>query len=114
MRWTAIAALGLFFAGATEARSRPPLHDPVALNIGLGCQWKSRCIRQQQKAMKRALKYVEKYEPPNWRVHMCNRNASRRRSRIDWVGFNNCIRNAALRPPQPARPLKKRRPRVTT
>jgi hypothetical protein len=114
----AIAGLGVIWAaaGATagEARSPAPLHDPVALNIGLGCQWQSRCIRKQQKAMKRALKYVEKYQPPNWRVHLCNRNAARMRSRVDWVGFNNCIRNAALRPPPPARTLKKRRPRVTT
>ena len=89
---------GLALAPAAVARSSAPLGDPVALNIGLSCQWQQRCIGQQTKAMKRALKYVRKKQPPTWRVEMCNRNASRKRSRVDWVGFDNCIRNADLKP----------------
>ncbi|GAA4713180.1 hypothetical protein H9L13_03665 [Sphingomonas lutea] len=104
-----ILALALGFAGsAALAASRPPLHDPVSLNIGLACQWQQKCMRSQQKAMKRALSYVKKSEPPTWRIHMCNRNASRKRGRVDWVGFENCIRNAAL---VPQRQAPKRRPR---
>jgi hypothetical protein len=78
------------------------IHDPVALNIGINCQWQSRCMTQQRAAMKRALSYVEKYRPPQWRVHLCNRNAARGGDRVDWVGFDHCIQNAALKPP-PAR-----------
>ena len=105
-----MAVLVVFWAAAAEARPRAPLHDPVALNIGLSCQWQQRCINEQKRAMKRALKYVRKYQPPNWRVHLCNRNAARKRFRVDWVGFDNCIRNAALRPPPPR--AAKRRPRT--
>jgi hypothetical protein len=101
----------LFWAARADARP-PPLHDSVSLNIGLNCQWQQRCIADQKKAMKRALKYVKKYEPPAWRVHLCNKNASRHRFRVDWIGFNNCIRNADLRP-LPPRPPKKRVRRIT-
>ena len=111
MRWTAISVLVVFGAAAGAAQSAP-LHDPVSLNIGLNCQWQQRCMAEQKRAMKRALKYVKKTQPPAWRVQLCNRNASRKRHRVDWVGFDNCIRNAALRPP-PSRTLK-RRSRVTT
>lgn len=52
----------------------------------------------QQRAMKRALGYVRSQRPPLWKVHQCNRNAARGRSRVDWVGFDNCIRNPMLRP----------------
>ncbi|MFL6830491.1 MAG: hypothetical protein ACJ8D5_07725 [Sphingomicrobium sp.] len=103
--------LGLW-AGAAAARPAPPLYDPVSLNIGLGCQWQQRCIAEQKRAMGRALKYVKKHQPAAWRLHQCNRNAARKRFRVDWVGFDNCIRNASLRP-SPPRPVK-RRPRVTT
>ena len=104
-----IPAFGLA-AIASPGQARAPLHDPVALNIGLNCQWQAKCIRTQQKAMKRALKYVKAKRPPTWRIHLCNQNASRKRSRVDWIGFDNCIRNAALRPPPPrqARPAKRR------
>lgn len=107
----AIAGLILLAGSAAEAKTSAPLADPVALNIGLSCQWQQRCISKQTKAMKRALKYVKKEQPPSWRVQLCNRNASKSRSRVDWIGFNNCVRNAELRPPPP-RPVKKR-PRVT-
>jgi hypothetical protein len=98
-------------ASAAAAASRPPLADPVSLNIGLSCQWQQKCIKSQQKAMKRALNYVRESDPPMWRIHLCNRNASRKGGRVDWIGFNNCIRNAAL--PRP-RVQPKKRPRIST
>ena len=109
MMRAAIVAFVLSCAGsAAWAASRAPLHDPISLNIGLNCQWQQKCIRAQTKAMKRALGYVKKSDPPTWRIHLCNRNASRKLGRVDWVGFDNCIRNAALVQPRPA---PKRRPR---
>ena len=56
------------------------------------------CMSEQRLAMKRALSYVAKQRPPHWRVEMCNRNAGKGGYRVDWVGFDHCIRNTALRP----------------
>lgn len=94
------AALG---TGSAEARTnaRPPLYDPVFLNIGFVCRWESRCMDRQDDAMQRALKFVRKKKPPTWRVQLCNRNAGRKGQRVDWVGFDRCIRNEGLRPPPP-------------
>jgi hypothetical protein len=104
----ALAAAALWPAvglpGVAEARSRPPLHNPALLNIGFVCRWQPSCIRQQQREMRRALAYVKKHKPPAWKIQLCNRNSSRNGTRKDWVGFNNCIRNPALRrPPAPRR-----------
>ena len=77
------------------------LGDPIALNIGLGCGWQDQCIAAQKRAMTKSLKFVAKYRPPEWRVHLCNRNAARSSARVDWVGFDHCVRNEALRPPPP-------------
>jgi hypothetical protein len=55
--------------------------------------------------MKHALAYVMKERPPHWRVELCNRNASRGGYRVDWIGYDHCIRNAALR--EPARKKRK-------
>lgn len=85
-------------AADARAERRSILHDPVALNIGINCQWQARCMAKQRAAMKRALAYVAKTRPPQWRVHLCNRNASRGGNRVDWIGFENCIRNSALEP----------------
>ena len=101
----------MVWATAASARSPAPLYDPVSLNIGLNCQWQQSCIADQKKAMKRALKFVKKKQPPSWRIHLCNRNASRK-SRVDWIGFDNCVRNASLRP-LPQRAIKKRLRRLT-
>lgn len=109
MRAAILAFLICCAGSAAFAASRPPLYDPVSLNIGLACQWQQKCIRSQKKAMKRALGYVKKAGPPTWRIHLCNRNASRKRGRVDWVGFDNCIRNAALVPPRPAPKRRSRR-----
>jgi hypothetical protein len=99
----------LVLAPATaEARSSAPLYDPVALNIGLSCQWEWRCMTDQHRAMDKALAYVRKYEPPQWRLHLCNRNAARNRSRVDWVGFNHCVRNESLRPVPPPKVRRRR------
>jgi hypothetical protein len=107
MRWTiAIAAVAAAVSGPARADVRssapPPLYDPVFLNVGFVCRWEARCMDRQRSAMKRALKFVRKTSPPSWRIHLCNRNAGRNRERVDWVGFDHCIRNEALRPIQPA------------
>jgi hypothetical protein len=98
MRWALAALLVALASAAIAAQARVPLYDSVGLNIGLNCRWQQTCIGQQQRAMKRSLTFVKRQQPPLWRVHLCNRNASRGRNRVDWVGFNNCIRNAGLRP----------------
>ena len=108
----ALAALALGSAGAlsaeAEARTKPPpLRNPALLNIGFVCRWQQSCIRTQERAMERALKYVKKHSLPAWKIQLCNRNSSRNGTRKDWIGFNNCIRNPALRPPPPA--TRKRR-----
>ncbi len=93
-----IAALA-FLAGAAEGRrTGGPLNSPALLNIGFVCRWDSACMGKQERAMNRALGYVRKSRPPAWKIQRCNRNASRQRGRVDWIGFNNCIRNPALRP----------------
>jgi hypothetical protein len=103
-RILAAAAIAAIPFSASAART-PILHDPVALNIGVNCQWQTRCIRQQRAAMNRALRYVAQARPPRWRIQLCNRNAGRAGNRVDWIGFDHCIRNSALRPPG----LKKRK-----
>jgi putative component of membrane protein insertase Oxa1/YidC/SpoIIIJ protein YidD len=103
----------LALAGASPGA---PINDPVQLNIGISCRWDATCMKQQQRAMKKSLAYVGKYRPPLWRIQQCNRNASRGTAKVDWAGFNNCVRNAGLiyrpppPPPSPARkhPRKKR------
>lgn len=91
------------FAAASEARATAPLYDPVTLNIGINCQWQQSCHRKQLNAMKSANSFIAAKHPPLWKIHLCNRNARRSTSRIDWVGFNRCIRNADLLSQQPSR-----------
>ena len=97
-RILAAAALAAIPLTASPART-PVLHDAVALNIGVNCQWQPRCMKQQPTAMNQALRFVAKARPPQWRVQLCNRNAGRGGNRVDWIGFNDCIRNMALRQP---------------
>jgi hypothetical protein len=93
---TGFVALALL--GCTgSAHAVAPIHDPVALNIGINCQWHESCERRQFNAMNDARRYVAATHPPVWRIHMCNRNAARGPSRIDWVGFDDCIHNADLK-----------------
>jgi hypothetical protein len=94
----ALAAFGFCFV-ASEAHATAPIYDPVTLNIGINCQWQQRCQRQQTKAMNDARKFIAAYEVPLWRIQVCNKNARRGPARLDWVGFNSCIRNPALVPP---------------
>jgi hypothetical protein len=101
MKLTAVAVAAFVASIPTASEAKlPPLRDPVFLNIGFVCQWQDRCIRRQQSAMRRSLAYVEKHDPPEWKIQLCNRNASRNRGkgRVDWIGYNNCIRNQSLRP----------------
>ena len=97
----AISASVALPAGTSRARATAPLYDPVVLNIGISCQWQQSCQRRQMKAMREANKYIARANPPLWRIHLCNKNARRAQARADWIGFNACIRNAALQPPPP-------------
>ena len=106
-RILAAAALAAAIPLAAVSARSPALYDPVALNIGVNCQWQTRCMSQQRSAMKRALSYVSKSRPPQWLVQLCNRNASRGGNRVDWIGFDHCIRNAALKQPAPAKRRKR-------
>jgi len=114
MKWALAALLAApASTGTAAARFAAPIYDPVALNIGLNCKWQQRCIAMQQKAMKRATGFVRKKQPAAWRIHQCNRNAARGRYRVDWIGFDNCIRNAALRPTPLPRPTIRYRPHLS-
>lgn len=94
------ALVGLaLLASSGSGLALAPIHDPVALNVGINCQWHQSCERRQFRAMNDARRYIARAHPPVWRIHMCNRNAARGPSRIDWVGFDNCIRNTGLKPP---------------
>jgi hypothetical protein len=99
---TGLVALALL-GWTRSAYAVAPIDDPVALNIGINCQWRQSCERRQFTAMDHARRYIAAAHPPLWRIHMCNRNAARGPSRADWVGFDNCIRNSALKRP-PRRP----------
>ena len=98
MKWTLAAVLLGLGASAMPADAAAPLYDSVGLNIGLSCQWQRQCMAKQDRAMRRALYYVQTRRPPVWRVQLCNRNARRARNRVDWIGFDNCVRNTSLRP----------------
>lgn len=73
-----------------------PIHDPRLSNIGLNCHWEARSMKVQRRAMTRALTYIWKTKPAPGRLHRCNRIAARGLSRIDWVGFDQCIHNHAM------------------
>ena len=92
-------ALVVITLGGEPSRNPALLMRPAILNIGYVCRWDPRCMRKQEQAMNRSVKYVRKYRPAAWRVQLCNRNASRGRLRVDWIGFGNCIRNPNLRRP---------------
>ena len=104
MKWMLGAAAGLVMLPlSAHVAARPVLYDAVALNIGVNCQWQSNCMAKQRAAMKRALNYVSEERPPHWRVQMCNRNAGRGGYRVDWIGFEHCIRNERLHPSRDTR-----------
>jgi len=91
-----LAALVLGASASAAQSRRPPLYDPVLLNMGIVCQWNERCIGKQKRAMKSALNYLKK-NGVAWKVQVCNRNSARNGTRKDWIGFNNCIRNPRIR-----------------
>lgn len=108
MLWIAVGVAAMLAMSGT-AFAAAPIYDPVMLNIGVNCQWQKHCISKQRRAMESARKYIEKRNPPLWRIHVCNRNAARSPERVDWIGFNNCIRNRALQPPSArAQPIRRR------
>jgi len=107
MRLLGGLSLTLYFAAATAAPARAPA-DPVSKNIRTTCKSQKRCMTEQRAAMRRALNYLGTARPPGWRLQICNKNASRGQLRVDWVGFDNCIRNASLRPAPPPRKPKRR------
>ena len=94
-----IIAAVLGAAGTAAAAAKlPPLRDPIFLNIGFVCQWQERWIQSQQRAHRRAIAYVKKSRPPSWKVQLCNRRATLRRTgRVDWISYNHCIRNPKVR-----------------
>ena len=96
-----ITACAAAFALTVAAYARPPLTDPTVLNIGLNCQWQSRCMKAQSKAMKHALKFIRKTPPPVWKIELCNHNAGRSSARVDWVGYDHCLGNPSLAPLPP-------------
>ena len=99
-RKLAVAALALI-ASQAEGHMLAPLYDPVTLNVGISCHWQRTCQRRQLEAMARARFYVASAKPPLWRIHLCNKNARRGTARVDWIGFDNCIRNPQLRQARP-------------
>ena len=96
-RLIAILVLGLAAAGA-EAQRAPPIH-PVVRNINLLCKSQSGCVQRQWRSMQAAFAFMRAKRPPVWKIEQCNRNAAKQRSRIDWIGFNNCIRNPKVKAP---------------
>ncbi len=98
--WGKVALAGLAFAAAaaSPARATAPIYDPVALNIGISCQWQASCERRQRKALRDARRFIAATNPPTSKIHLCNRNARRGAARLDWVGFNACIRNSKPSP----------------
>lgn len=94
VRWGITAFLFAWATGASA--SGAPIYDSVQLNIGLNCHWERQCISAQNRAMNRALSYVKTRGPSDSLIHLCNRNAKRTRHRVDWIGFDNCIRNPRL------------------
>ena len=89
--------VGLAGSAAAEARA-PLIRNPTLLNIGYICRWHNACMNRQERAMDRAIRYVRKNDVPAWKIQLCNRNAAKGRSLVDWVGYNNCVRNSKLKP----------------
>ena len=96
LRYVCVSAGAVAFGAAADART-PMLNDPVRLNIGYVCGWQVACIDRQHAAMRKALSYVKRYDPPKWKIQQCNLNAARGRARVDWIGYYNCIQNLNLK-----------------
>lgn len=99
-RWVLLtAAFGSLFVGP-DARALARKAHPVVQNIGSLCRWQKQCMAIQHRSMQSALSFVSSTRLPMWRVHLCNRNAARASNKIDWVGFDACIRNKKLKRPK--------------
>ena len=91
-----IMGVGLFIApNGAEARMQS---HPVMGNIASICRWQRACIARQEIAMRQALFFVGQRQTSVRKVELCNRNAARRNRGVDWVGFNNCVRNPKVKP----------------
>jgi hypothetical protein len=93
-----LVTTALVLVSAALSAAPKPIRDGVGLNIGISCQWQSACMEQQRNAMHRSLDYVARSQPPHWRIQLCNRNAGKGAGRVDWVGYDHCIRNLELKP----------------
>lgn len=93
------AAFGSLFITAEGSAQVRKAH-PVIQNIGSICRWQKPCMARQRYSMQSALAFVVASRPATWRVHLCNRNASRARNMVDWIGFDSCIRNKKLKRPK--------------
>ena len=82
------------------AQRRPPPVHPVVRNINSLCKSQDSCVQRQWRGMQAAFAYMRAKRLPVWKIEQCNRNAAKQRSRIDWVGFNNCIRNPKVKAPK--------------
>ena len=102
-RSSAILLVGAALFGAAPGAATAPLNDPILVNTGFVCRWEPRCMRKQDSARKRALRYVSRKHVAPSKIHLCNRNASRARHRVDWIAFDHCIRNGRLQPDLRAR-----------
>jgi len=107
-RMRALRGLWLFAVPLLAGPAAATAVDPVSVNIRAICKSQKRCMVQQRAAMRHALNYLATERPPGWRLQVCNRNASRGSLRVDWVGFDNCLRNPALKPPLGPRKARKR------
>lgn len=100
-RWVLLTAAFGTWIVSTDASARTRQAHPVIQNIGGLCGWRKQCMALQQRSMQSALSFVASSRRlPMWRVHLCNRNASRASNKIDWVGFDACIRNKKLKRPK--------------
>ena len=98
LRWAVILTIGWAAAGAAVVPPPGAIH-PVVRTINLLCKSQSSCTQRQWRAMQSAFSFMREKRPPVWKIEQCNRNAAKQRSRIDWIGFNNCIRNPKVKAP---------------
>ena len=100
MRRLAVIASLAFAPVAGAHAANPSVVHPVYRNIASICGGQKSCIDRQWRGMQRAFAYMRNKGVPVWKIDVCNRNATRKSRRIDWIGFDNCIRNTKLRRPR--------------
>lgn len=97
MKRTGLALVVLLLCAPEPAEGRSGVH-PVLRNIASLCRGQPACVARQQYAMRQAMTFMVQKKPAVRKVELCNRNAARSRQRVDWIGFNNCIRNPRVGP----------------